>query len=133
MGFGLPAACGAQAAAPGRQVVCVTGDGSLLMHMQELVTAVVERLPVKVLLLDNQSLGMVRAQQERFFSGAFAAGLGGRPDWPALAQACGVAVADSIESLLAEGGPALLHVPIPIEAECLPMVAPGTSSATMIG
>ena len=132
MGFGLPAACGAQAAAPDRQVVCVTGDGSLLMHMQELVTAAAEQLPVKVLLLDNQALGMVHAQQERFFSGTFAAKLGAHPDWPTLARACGVGVADSIESLLAESGPALLRVPIPTEAECLPMVAPGTSSATMI-
>ena len=133
MGFGLPAALGAQAAAADRQVVCVTGDGSLLMHMQELVTASMEDLPVKVLLLDNRSLGMVRAQQDRFFSGAFAAELGARPDWRALARACGVSVADSVEELLAEGGPALHHVPIPRDAECLPMVAPGTSTATMIG
>jgi acetolactate synthase-1/2/3 large subunit len=133
MGFGLPAAIGAQAATPDRQVVCVTGDGSLLMHMQELVTAAIEHLPVKVLLLDNQSLGMVRAQQDRFYSGAFAAGLGARPDWPALARACGVGVTDSIEELLAEPGPALHHVPIPGDAECLPMAAPGTSTATMIG
>ena len=132
MGFGLPAALGAQAAARDRQVVCVTGDGSLLMHVQELITASAEQLPVKVLLLDNQSLGMVRAQQDRFFSGAFAAALGAQPDWPALALACGIAVADSVEGLLGEPGPALHHVPIPSEAECLPMVAPGTSSATMI-
>ena len=133
MGFGLPAALGAQAAAADRQVVCVTGDGSLLMHMQELVTAAIEGLPVKVLLFDNQSLGMVRAQQDRFYSGAFAAGLGARPDWPALARACGVDVADSIEELLASPGPSLCHVPIPADAECLPMVAPGTSTAAMIG
>jgi acetolactate synthase-1/2/3 large subunit len=133
MGFGLPAALGAQAAAPMRQVVCVTGDGSLLMHMQELVTASIEDLPVKVLLLDNQSLGMVRAQQDRFYSGAFAADLGARPDWPALARACGVGVADSIGELLASPGPSLHHVPIAGDAECLPMVAPGMSTATMIG
>jgi thiamine pyrophosphate-dependent acetolactate synthase large subunit-like protein len=76
---------------------------------------------------------MVRAQQDRWFSGAFAAALGTQPDWRALALACGVAVADSIEGLLAEPGPALHHVPIPGEAECLPMVAPGASSAAMIG
>lgn len=133
MGFGLPAAIGAQAATAGRQVVCVTGDGSLLMHMQELVTAAIEHLPVKVLLLDNQSLGMVRAQQDRFYSGAFAADLGARPDWTALARACGVGVAGSIEELLADPGPALHHVPIPEDAECLPMTAPGTSTGTMIG
>jgi acetolactate synthase-1/2/3 large subunit len=133
MGFGLPAALGAQAAAADRQVVCVTGDGSLLMHMQELVTASLEHLPVKVLLLDNQALGMVRAQQDRFYSGAFAAELGARPDWPTLARACGVRVADSIDELLASPGPSLHHVPIPGDAECLPMVAPGTSTAMMIG
>jgi acetolactate synthase-1/2/3 large subunit len=132
MGFGLPAALGARTAAGDRQVVCVTGDGSLLMHVQELVTASVEDLPVKVLLLDNQSLGMVRAQQDRFFTGAFAAGLGAAPDWAALARACGVAVADSVEQLVNEPGPALHHVPIPGDAECLPMVAPGASTATMI-
>jgi acetolactate synthase I/II/III large subunit len=133
MGFGLPAALGAQAAAADRQVVCVTGDGSLLMHVQELVTASVEDLPVKILLLDNRSLGMVRAQQDRYFDGAFAADLGARPDWPALARACGVSVVDSVEQLLAESGPAVRHVPVPGDAECLPMVAPGTSTATMIG
>ena len=99
----------------------MTGDGSLLMHMQELVTASVEELPVKILLLDNQSLGMVRAQQDRFYSGAFAAELGARPDWPALARACGVGVADSVEELLAEPGPALHRVSIPCDAECLPI------------
>ena len=133
MGFGLPAALGAQAADEHRQVVCVTGDGSLLMHVQELVTAATENLPVKVLLLDNRALGMVRAQQDRFFGGAFAAELGPRPDWRALARACGVTVAGSVEELLAAPGPALHHVVVPGEAECLPMVAPGTSTATMIG
>ena len=76
---------------------------------------------------------MVRAQQDRFYGGAFAASLGADPDWPALARACGVAVADSVEELLAEPGPALHHVAIPAHAECLPMVAPGQSTATMIG
>jgi acetolactate synthase-1/2/3 large subunit len=65
--------------------------------------------------------------------GAQATGANRRPDWPALARACGVSVADSVEELLAEPGPALHHVPIPGDAECLPMVAPGTSTATMIG
>ena len=133
MGFGLPAALGAQAAAPDRQVVCVTGDGSLLMHVQELVTASAEGLPVKVLLLDNRSLGMVRAQQDRFYSGAFAADLGAHPDWSALARACGVTVADSVEDLLGAPGPAVHHVTIPRDAECLPLVAPGASTASMIG
>ncbi len=143
MGFGLGAALGAQAAAPDREVVCVTGDGSLLMHVQELVTAAEERLPVKVLLLDNRALGMVKAQQDRFYgAGAFAADLGRGPDWPALAQACGVHarsvtdaddVADAVAALLAEPGPALLHVAIPAAAECLPMVVPGAATHEMVG
>lgn len=132
MGFGLGAALGAQAAEPGRQVVCVTGDGSLLMHVQELVTASAERLPIKVVLLDNEALGMVRMQQDRFLGGAYAADLSGGPDWRALAGACGAAVVDSIEALLAAGGPAFLHVRVPDEAECLPMVAPGGSTAEML-
>jgi acetolactate synthase I/II/III large subunit len=132
MGFGLPAALGAQSAAPGRQVVCVTGDGSLLMHMQELVTAATEQLPVKLLLLDNQSLGMVRSQQDRFYSGAYAADLGTHPNWPVVASGCGIAVVDSVQELLAEPGPAMHHVRIPDEAECLPMVAPGATTASML-
>lgn len=132
MGFGLPAALGAQAAAPDRAVVCVTGDGSLLMHLQELVTAAAERLPVKVLLLDNASLGMVRAQQDRFLGGQFAADLGTGPDWQQLATACGVHVARSVDDLLAADGPALLRVAVPEEAECLPMVAPGQRTAEMV-
>ncbi len=132
MGFGLPAALGAQAAAPDRTVVCVTGDGSLLMHLQELVTAAAERLPVKVLLLDNASLGMVRAQQDRFLGGAFAADLGAGPDWSQLAAACGIHVATSVEGLLAADGPALLRVAVPEQAECLPLVAPGRSTAEMV-
>jgi acetolactate synthase-1/2/3 large subunit len=134
MGFGLGAAIGAAAAAPGRQVVCVTGDGSLLMHVQELVTAASEGLPVKVLLLDNRALGMVRQQQERFWpAGRYAVDLGAWPDWDGLARSCGVAVAGDVRSLLAAPGPALLHVPVPEEAECLPMVVPGGASREMVG
>jgi len=134
MGFGLGAAIGAAAAAPGRQVVCVSGDGSLLMHVQELVTAATERLPVKVLLLDNRTLGMVRQQQERFWDGGrFAVDLGPLPDWELLARACGVEVCEDAEQLVAAGGPALLRVAIPEAAECLPMVAPGGSSREMVG
>lgn len=132
MGFGLGAALGAQAAAPDRQVVCVTGDGSLLMHVQELVTASAEQLPIKVLLLDNAALGMVRMQQDRFLSGAYAADLSVGPDWNALAAACGAQVAGSVEELLAAPGPAFLRVSVPEEAECLPMVAPGASTAEMV-
>ncbi len=90
MGFGLPAALGAQAAAPGTPVVCVSGEGSFLMNVQELATAVEEQLPVKVLLLDNASLGMVRQQQDLFWGGRrTAVDLGASPDWELLARAFG--------------------------------------------
>jgi acetolactate synthase-1/2/3 large subunit len=143
MGFGLPAALGAQAACPGAQVVCVSGEGSLLMHVQELATAVEEDLPVKVVLLDNASLGMVRQQQDLFFGGRRSAvALGASTNWPALAAAFGVAVRSTgdpeelrgaIEATLAEPGPALLHVRIAPEANCLPMIPPGAPARMMIG
>ena len=91
MGFGLPAALGAQAALPDAQVVCVSGEGSFLMNVQELATAVTEELPVKVVVLDNASLGMVRQQQDLFWEGRrMAVDLGGTPDLVALARAFGV-------------------------------------------
>src|SRR3954466_8393879 len=126
MGFGLPAALGAQAAAPGRTVVCVSGEGSFLMNVQELATAVEEQLPVKVLLLDNACLGMVRQQQDLFWHGRRSAvDLGASPDWELLARAFSWAVPptndtpevpDALAETLAEDGPALLHVRIAPEA-----------------
>jgi acetolactate synthase-1/2/3 large subunit len=143
MGFGLPAALGAQAARPEATVVCVSGEGSLLLNVQELATAAIECLPVKVLLLDNASLGMVRQQQDMFWGGRRSAvDLGSSPDWAALATAFGVAgrsicdpadVADAIAETLAEPGPALLRVAVAPEADCLPMFAPGGPAREMIG
>jgi acetolactate synthase-1/2/3 large subunit len=143
MGFGLPAALGAQAACPDATVVCVSGEGSLLLNVQELATAVTEDLPVKVLLLDNACLGMVRQQQDMFWSGRRSAvDLGNTPDWAALASAFGVAgrsmsdpdeVEDAIAETLAEPGPALLRVVIAPEADCLPMFRPGGAAREMIG
>src|SRR6185369_8215107 len=71
MGFGLPAAIGAALASPERPVVCFTGDGSLLMNLQELATAVEERVAVKVILLNNARLGLVRQQQQLFYGGRY--------------------------------------------------------------
>src|SRR4051812_31998374 len=143
MGFGLPAALGAQAAAPGTPVVCVSGEGSFLMNVQELATAVEEALPVKVVLLDNASLGMVRQQQDLFWGGRrTAVALGTSPDWELLARAFGVAVRsvgdgdelpEALDATLAEDGPALLHVRIAPEANCLPMFRPGGPAREMIG
>jgi len=142
MGFGLPAAIGAQVAEPEATVVCVTGEGSLLLNVQELATAARERLPVKLVMLDNASLGMVRQQQDMFWGGRRShVDLGATPDWPALAAAFGVAGHDvdaggdveaAIAATLAEPGPALLRVQIDPDADCLPMFAPGTAAREMI-
>jgi acetolactate synthase I/II/III large subunit len=143
MGFGLPAALGAQAAFPAAQVVCVTGDGSLLMNLAELATAVEEELPVKVLLLDNEALGMVRQQQDMFWNGRRAASaLGGALDWELVARGFGVAARsvadgaeldDALHETLAEDGPALLHLAIERDADCLPMFRPGGPAREMVG
>jgi acetolactate synthase I/II/III large subunit len=134
MGFGLPAAIGAQVACPDRTVVCVTGEGSLLLNVQELATAAHERLPVKIVVLDNRSLGMVRQQQDMFWGGRRSeVDLGATPEWPALAAAFGVAACDDIGAALAEPGPALVRVPIDPESDCLPMFRPGGAAREMIG
>ena len=144
MGFGLPAALGAQAACPDATVVCVSGEGSFLMNVQELATAVEEELPVKVLLLDNASLGMVRQQQDMFWGGRRTrrGPRAPRPTGSCSPRAFGVAarsvgdedeVADALAETLAEPGPALLHVRTAPEANCLPMFRPGGAAREMIG
>jgi acetolactate synthase-1/2/3 large subunit len=134
MGFGLPAAIGAQVARPDATVVCVTGEGSLLMNVQELATAAHERLPIKIVVLDNRSLGMVRQQQDMFWGGRRSAvDLGATPDWPALAAAFGVTACDDIDAALAEPGPALVRIAIDPESDCLPMFRPGGAAREMLG
>ena len=113
------------------------------MNVQELATAVEEQLPVKVLLLDNASLGMVRQQQDLFWGGRrTAVDLGASPDWELLSRAFGWSarsigepdeVEDALAETLAEPGPALLHVRIAPEANCLPMFRPGGAAREMIG
>jgi acetolactate synthase I/II/III large subunit len=143
MGFGLPAALGAQAARPDATVVCVSGEGSFLLNVQELATAVTEQLPVKVVVLDNRTLGMVRQQQDLFWDGRrMAVDLGGTPDLAALARSFGVAaydagepgeLGDALEATLAEPGPALLRICVERDADCLPMFRPGGPAREMIG
>jgi acetolactate synthase-1/2/3 large subunit len=141
MGFGLPAAIGAQVARPDATVVCVTSEGSLLLNVQELATAAHQKIPVKLVVLDNGGLGMVRQQQDMFWGGRRSqVDLGATPDWTALAAAFGIAgheagddVEDAIAATLAEPGPALLRVPIEPDADCLPMFRPGGAARDMIG
>ncbi|MBP1475523.1 acetolactate synthase 2 catalytic subunit [Frateuria sp. MAH-13] len=142
MGFGLPAAIGAQLQDPASQVICVSGDGSFLMNVQELATLGRYRLPVKIVLLDNQRLGLVRQWQQLFFDGRYSeTDLSDNPDFGALAHAFGIAAfrlerADGVEHalhcLLACEGPALLHVCIDADANVWPLVPPNRNNAQML-
>ena len=142
MGFGLPAAIGAQLQDPHAQVICVSGDGSFLMNVQELATLRRYGLPVKIVLLDNQALGMVRQWQELFFDRRYSEiDLSDNPDFVAIARAFGVGalhvehaadVDDALRALLAATGPALLHVAIDTAANVWPLVPPNHSNAQML-
>lgn len=143
MGFGLPAAIGAALAKPGRQVICFTGDGSLLINLQELVTAVEEQVNVKLIVMNNRHLGLVRQQQELFYGGRLSASaLKHEPDFVALARAFGMPAWDlgtdpdpsaTLRDALNTAGPALIHVPIPCDENVYPMVPPGGANHAMIG
>jgi len=142
MGFGLPAAIGAQMQDPSAQVICVSGDGSFLMNVQELATVARYRLPIKIVLIDNQALGMVRQWQELFFERRYSEiDLSDNPDFLALAQAFGLQalhvdraadVDAALDALLAAPGPALLHVAIDQNANVWPLVPPNHNNAQML-
>ncbi len=142
MGFGLPAAIGAQMQDPDAQVICVSGDGSFLMNVQELATLRRYGLPVKIVLLDNQALGMVRQWQELFFDKRYSEiDLSDNPDFVAVAQAFGIKAlhveraADmdgALQALLAAKGPALLHVVIDTATNVWPLVPPNRNNAEML-
>jgi len=135
MGFGLPAAMGAALARPEANVICFTGDGSLLMNIQELATLAELDLNVKIVLLDNAALGMVRQQQELLHGRRLVASQFQSPSrFAAIAQAFGIAALDletsnSPREVLARtlnsAGPLLIRVPIAAHLHVLPMVAPG--------
>jgi acetolactate synthase-1/2/3 large subunit len=143
MGFGVPAAIGAALAAPDRTVVCFTGDGSILMNIQELITAAEEQVNVKIVLLDNAALGLVHQQQSLFYGKRlFASQFRAMPDFISAARAFGIGAVDldtAIEprSALAEAlalpGPWLIHASIDAEQKVFPMVPPGAANREMIG
>lgn len=142
MGFGLPAAIGAALALPGTPVICVSGDGSILMNIQELATLAETGACVKIVLFDNGHLGLVRQQQVLFFGDRpFASSFQARPDFCAIARGFGIPSVDlgevsDIEGALAAAlgspGPALIRVPIHHEELVFPMVPPGGSNTEMI-
>jgi acetolactate synthase-1/2/3 large subunit len=143
MGFGLPAAIGASLARPDRPVACFTGDGSLLMNLQELATAVEEEVNVKVILLDNGHLGLVRQQQQLFYGRRYhASRFAAAPDFAAIARGFGVPAWDlgpaddplaTLARALGEPGTCLVRVPIAPEENVYPMVPPGAPNREMIG
>ena len=138
MGFGLPAAIGAALAAPDATTLCFTGDGSLLMNIQELATLAELDLNVKIIVLDNASLGLVRQQQELFYRQRYVASLFAQPsNFTAIAKAFGVRALDLGSTIAPYGalaraieipGPMLIRVPIAAEHHVLPMVAPGAAN-----
>ena len=143
MGFGLPAAIGAALAEPERPVVCFTGDGSLLMNLQELATAVEEEVNVKIVLLNNGHLGLVRQQQQLFYGQRYhASRFHAEPDFAAIARGFGMRATDigdaadagaALARALREPGPCLVNVPIAAEENVYPMVPPGGANRDMIG
>ncbi|MEG0880129.1 MAG: biosynthetic-type acetolactate synthase large subunit [Janthinobacterium sp.] len=137
MGYGLPAAIGAQIAHPEKCVVCVSGDASILMNIQELSTAVQHRLPVKVVLSNNGYMGMVRQWQELIHGGRYSHSYTeALPDFVALARAFGwqahtVSRRDELDAALAaclaSDGPYFLDVRVHGAENCFPMLAPGAA------
>ncbi len=160
MGFGLPAAMGAQAAHPDALVIDIDGDGSFQMNIQELACCYCENLPVKVLLLNNQHLGMVVQWEDRFFKGnrahtylgpthhAEATGDGDGnyaedryPDFVMIAKGYGIGAATvrdkadlvaALEAMIAHDGPYVLDVQVPYQEQVLPMIPSGHTVDDMI-
>lgn len=143
MGFGFPAAIGAQIGCPEDQVVCIAGDGSFQMNSQEMATAAINRVPLKVVIIDNRALGMVRQWQSLFYDHRFSfTELDANPDFVKLADAYGWQamriehpdqVDEALDTMLASDGPFLLDVIIPTEQTVYPMVAPGAALDDIIG
>lgn len=142
MGFGLPAAIGAQVSRPNDMVIAVTGDGSFMMNIQELGTIKRFNLPVKVVLIDNEKLGMVRQWQDLFFQGRLSeTDLSDNPDFVMLANAFGIKakqitakaeVSDAIAEMIDHDGPYVLQVCIDALDNVWPLVPPETANDKMM-
>ena len=142
MGFGLPTAIGVQCAHPDKNVITVSGDGSIMMNIQELATIKRYQLPVKVLLFDNNALGMVRQWQELFFANRESeVDLSDNPDFATVARAFGIPsvtidqkdqMDDAIDMLLRPGESVFMHVLIDRKVNVWPLVPPGASNSEMM-
>lgn len=143
MGFGFPAAIGAKIGCPEAQVVCIAGDGSFQMNTQEMATAAINGVAVKVLVIDNRALGMVHQWQRLFYHERYSfTELAANPDFVKLADAYGwqarriedpAEVDAALDEMLAADGPYLLDVAIPVDQTVYPMVAPGAPIDDIIG
>ena len=142
MGYGLPAAMGAQAAFPDRQVIAICGDGGVQMNIQEMATLVQNRLPVKIVILNNNFLGMVRQWQELFFDKRYSQTCMELPiDYIKLADAYGAkgflaSKPEDVEKVIKQGfaekGPVIMEFKIAREVKVLPMVPAGASLNEMV-
>ncbi len=142
MGYGLPAGIGAHFAAPDRQVVVISGDGSIQMNIQELSTAVQYHVPVKVVILNNHYLGMVRQWQEKFYEERYSHSyMDAMPDFVKLAEAYGAKgfraeksseLSATLRAAFAEAGPVLVEVVIPKSEGVFPMVPAGGAMHEML-
>ncbi|EEJ8051597.1 acetolactate synthase large subunit [Salmonella enterica subsp. enterica serovar Typhimurium] len=143
MGFGLPAAIGAALANPGNKVLCFSGDGSLMMNIQEMATASENQLDVKIILMNNDALGLVHQQQSLFYKqGVFAATYPGSINFMQIAAGFGLDTCDlnneadpqaALQAIIRRPGPALIHVRIDAEEKVYPMVPPGAANTEMVG
>ncbi|WP_039058012.1 acetolactate synthase large subunit [Enterobacter sp. Bisph1] len=143
MGFGLPAAIGAALANPERKVICFSGDGSLMMNIQEMATAAENNLDIKIILMNNEALGLVHQQQSLFYkAGVFAATYPGMINFMQIAAGFGLYTCDlnaeanpqaALQEIISRPGPALVHVRIDPQEKVYPMVPPGAANTEMVG
>ncbi|MDX6699173.1 MAG: acetolactate synthase large subunit [Solirubrobacteraceae bacterium] len=143
MGFGLPAAMGAQIGCPDQLVCCIAGDGSVQMNMQELATCSEHGIPIKVFIMNNGYLGMVRQWQELFWDRRYSqVDMGKHPDFVKLAEAYGATgmrledksqLVDGMKQALATDGPVLVDVRVTREENTYPMIPAGQAARDMVG
>ena len=143
MGFGLPAALGAAVGCPDETVVCIAGDGSIQMNIQELATCSEDKIPVKVFIMNNGYLGMVRQWQELFWDKRYShVDMGSFPDFVKLAEAYGATgmrftdkatLVQDMRHALATEGPVVVDVRVTREENTYPMIAPGQPARDMVG
>jgi len=141
MGFSVPAAMGAALANPDAPVVVLTGDGSLLINIQELATIAENNLDIRICVLNNGHLGLVRQQQELFYGERYVASrFSSRPDFAAIARGFGIPAQtigiphdqEALAAALCKRGPVLLDIEVPEMENVYPMVPPGKSNVEAI-